>query len=67
MFWVFFFFFNFWLQNMWDLSFLTRIEPAPSALESEVLTAGPPGDPTCWALLVVFVCILLSRGKLRES
>jgi len=30
----------FWLPSMWDLSFLTRVKPAPPALEGEVLTIG---------------------------
>ena len=33
----------FWLQGMWDLSPRPGIEPTPPALESEVLTTGPPG------------------------
>ena len=31
------------LQGMWDLSYLTRDQAQPPALESEVLTTGPPG------------------------
>ena len=28
---------------MWDLSWPTRIEPTPPALEGEILMTGPPG------------------------
>ena len=37
MFWVFFFF---WLQDMWDLSYPTKL--TPSALEGKLLTTGLP-------------------------
>ena len=33
----------FWPRGMWDLSPRLGIEPAPPALEGEVLTTGPPG------------------------
>ena len=35
----------FWPGGMWDLSSQAR-EPAPSALEGEVLTTGLPGSPS---------------------
>ena len=43
----------FWLWGMWDLSSLTRIEPAPPAVEGEVLTTGLPGKSP--ALKVLFL------------
>ena len=38
-----FLFWIFWPRGMWDLSSQTGIEPAPPALEGEVLTTGLPG------------------------
>ena len=35
---------------MWDLSFCPGIEPAPPALEGEVLTTGPPGKSLSFVL-----------------
>ena len=35
---------DFWPQGTWDLSPLTRMEPAPTP-EGGVSTAGPPGEP----------------------
>ena len=34
---------GFWPRGMWDLGSPTRGGTAPPALESEVLTTGPPG------------------------
>lgn len=34
-----------WPRGIWDLSPQPGTEPAPSALEGEVLTAGPPEKP----------------------
>ena len=34
---------DFWLPGMWDLVPWPGIEPAPTALEGEVSTTGPPG------------------------
>ena len=33
----------FWLQGVWDFSAPPGMEPAPLALEGEVLITGPPG------------------------
>ena len=33
-----------WPQGMWDPSSGPGIKPQPLALESEVLTTGPPGE-----------------------
>ena len=35
----------FWSQGIWDLSFLTGMEPSLCALEGEVLTTGQPENP----------------------
>lgn len=40
-----FFVFVFWAWGVWDLRLWPRLEPAPPALEDEVLTAGPLGKP----------------------
>ena len=38
--------FVFWPQGMWDFKApQSGIKPAPSALEGDVLTTGPPGKP----------------------
>ena len=44
-----FFVLVFWPHSMWDLNSPTRdLEPVPPALESKVLTTGPPGkSPVC--------------------
>ena len=63
----FFFFFNFWLQNMWDLSFLTRDWTCTLCIGKWSLNHWTTREvPLCWALLIVFVCILLQR-ELREA
>ena len=45
----------FWSRGMWNLSSLTGLKPAPSALEGEVLTTGPPGKSQMW----LFKCSLI--------
>ena len=35
----------FWQGGLWDLSSLTRDDPAPPALEGEILITGPPESP----------------------
>ena len=32
----------FWVQGMWEVGSLNRVEPVPPAVEGEVLTTGPP-------------------------
>ena len=61
---LFYVFWFFWPRGMWDLSFLASnqagpdrpgIEPAPPALEGEVLTTGPRGKSLNLLLLVFSV------------
>ena len=45
----------FWPRGKWDLSFLTRAGTVTPALESKILTTGPPGKSPQY----VFFCIKL--------
>ena len=47
---------------MWDPSSLTGIKPTPPALESKVLTTGPPGEPCDLALNLALLGSLFVQG-----
>ena len=52
----------FWPQGMWDPTPRPGIEPAPPALESKVLTVGPP-EKSLFLIYLQLLCILNKKEK----
>ena len=55
------------LKGRWDLSFQTRDQPTPSALEGEVLTTGLPRKSLLVTIINMFSLIFLVRETEREE